>query len=106
MAKRRTANRKAAARAHAASGWRREALYAAGWVAFGAIGLPVLIYLCGITLLGRYPGASLGRTFGAIWLGLGSASPASWTVVLGPYALILLLRLLRLGWGLGATGRP
>ncbi|HUY83240.1 MAG TPA: hypothetical protein VMU86_01595 [Steroidobacteraceae bacterium] len=98
MAKRSAANRRTPARTRAARGWRREALYAVGWVAFGAIGLPILIYLCGITLLGRYPGASLGRTFSALWLGLGAPSAASWVVVLGPYALILLLRLLRLGW--------
>ena len=82
---------------------RRELLLALGWIAFGAFALPVLIYLSGITFLGRYDGVSLGRTFGTVLLGLGTLSPASWIVVVGPYLLIMLLRLLRWGWSLGSS---
>ncbi|NNM62674.1 MAG: hypothetical protein HKM03_10935 [Steroidobacteraceae bacterium] len=85
------------------SGWRREASIALLWLAAGAVLLPVLIYLCGVTFLGSYAGASLGRTFGTVLGGLGSGSPASWLVVTGPYLMILLLRLLSFGWRLGSA---
>jgi hypothetical protein len=105
MARKPASKKKPARRAPAKGSVRHELLLALGWLAFGAFALPVLIYLSGITFLGRYDGASLGRTFGAVLLGLGTPSPASWTVVLGPYGLILLLRVLRWGWSLGSSQR-
>ncbi len=103
MARKPARKKTPARRAPAKGGVRHELLLALGWLAFGAFALPILIYLSGITLLGRYDGASLGRTFGTVLLGLGTPSPASWTVVLGPYAMILLLRVLRRGWSLGSS---
>ncbi len=105
MARKPASKKKPARRAPAKGRVRHELLLALGWLAFGAFALPVLIYLSGIIFLGRYDGASLGRTFGAVLLGLGTPSPASWTVVLGPYGLILLLRVLRWGWSLGSMRR-
>jgi len=86
-------------------GWRREAWIALLWLAVGALLLPLLIYLCGITFLGTYDGAGLGRTFGTVLGGLAAGSPASWAVVAGPYLMIQLLRLLRLWWRVGAAAR-
>jgi hypothetical protein len=70
-------------------------------VSFGL--MPVLIFYAGATSLGRYEGASLGRTFDSLYRGLGSGSSAAWIVFLGPYALILLFRGLRHWWRAGAN---
>jgi len=70
----------------------------------GFIVIPALIFFAGATLLGRYEGASLGATYGAIFRGLGKAAPASLIVVLGPYALWLLFRALQWWWK--AVARP
>jgi hypothetical protein len=68
----------------------------------GGLVLPVLIYFCGIALLGRYEGASLERTYRVVLGGLSAGSVASWVVVLGPYLLLQLAGLLRAWWHAGA----
>ncbi|MDE2296176.1 MAG: hypothetical protein KGL36_12080 [Gammaproteobacteria bacterium] len=103
MARKPASKKKPARRAPARGSVRHELLLALGWLAFGAFALPVLIYLSGTTFLGRYDGATLGRTFGTVLLGLAIPSPASWIVVVGPYLMILLLRVLRWGWSLGSN---
>jgi hypothetical protein len=60
--------------------------------------MPVLIFYVGASVLGRYDGASLGRLYGSLFVGLGQASSAAWVVVLGPYALYLLFKALRFWW--------
>lgn len=87
----------------ATQGWKREAVIALSWLAAGALLLPILIYLCGITFLGSYEGGGLGSTFGTVWRGLGTGSPASWVVVAGPYVLFQLLRVLIYVWKFGST---
>jgi hypothetical protein len=64
----------------------------------GFLLMPVLIFYTGSSLLGRYEGASLPRTFASIYAGLQSGSVASWIVLLGPYGLYLIFRALRLWW--------
>lgn len=103
MARKPARKKTPARRAPAKGSVRHELLLALGWLAFGAVALPILIYLSGVTLLGRYDGANLGRTYGTVLLGLGTPSPASWTVVVGPYLMILLLRALRWGWSIGSS---
>jgi len=60
--------------------------------------MPVLIFYAGVSTLGRYDGASLGRVYHSLLSGLGQASIASWVVLLGPYGLYLLFRGLRAWW--------
>ena len=67
-------------------------------LAVGALVLPALIYGCGIAALGRYEGGSLAKTYQGVLGGLASGSIASWIVVLGPYLLWQLARLLRAWW--------
>jgi hypothetical protein len=67
-------------------------------LALGALGLPALIYGCGIAALGRYEGGSLARTYQGVLGGLARGSIASWIVVLGPYLLWHLARILRAWW--------
>ncbi len=83
------------------SRWIRELKIAVGLLVIGALLLPLLIFLCGVTFLGRYDGASLAKTYATVFVGLGSGSIASWVVVLGPYALIQLFRALHLWWNVG-----
>jgi hypothetical protein len=71
-------------------------------LAFGLLVFPGLLYFVGLWLLGRYEGASLARTYSAVFSGLPHGSPASWIVVLGPYGLWLILGGLRAWWRLGA----
>lgn len=85
------------------SGWRRQLWIALLLLAAGALLLPVLIFLCGITFLGPLDGGGLGRTFATVFSGLVDGSPSSWIVVAGPYGLFLLLRLLRLSWRLAGA---
>jgi len=64
----------------------------------GFVVIPMLIFVAGAALLGRYEGASLGATYGVVLRGLKNAAPASLIVVLGPYALCLLFGALRWWW--------
>lgn len=84
-------------------GWKREAVIALLWLAAGALLLPILIYLCGITFLGSYEGGGLGRTFGTVLRGIATGSPASWVVFAGPYVLFQLLRVLIYAWNFGTA---
>jgi hypothetical protein len=63
--------------------------------------MPVLIFYVGAASLGRYEGASLGRLYHTLFLGLGQTSIAAWVVFLGPYGLYLLFRGLRAWWRAG-----
>jgi hypothetical protein len=65
---------------------------------FGIVLMPILIFLAGSFLLGRYDGASLGHTYAGIISGATHGSTASWIVILGPYGLYLILRALRAWW--------
>jgi hypothetical protein len=67
----------------------------------GFLLLPALIYLAGSSVLGRYEGASMGNLYGSIYRGLAHGNLASWIVVLGPAALILLGRALTPLWNAG-----
>jgi hypothetical protein len=69
----------------------------------GFLLLPGLIYGGGLWLLGRYEGAGLGATYGAVFSGLARGSAASWIVVLGPLGLWLLYQGLRLWWRVSAS---
>jgi hypothetical protein len=60
--------------------------------------MPILIFYAGVTTLGRYEGASLHSLYGSLFTGLQEGSIASWVVFLGPYALYLLFRALRIWW--------
>lgn len=93
-----TMSRKLFARLGLTSPWSVELAVAAAGLLIGAAIMPVLIFYAGATILGRYEGAGLGPLFRSVYTGLGEASLASWTVLLGPYGLYLLFRGLRAWW--------
>jgi len=86
-----------------ASQWSKELVLAAFALMLGFAVMPILIYYTGTATLGPYEGASLPRMYDSIFQGLATGSPASWIVVLGPYGLYLLAKILRLWW---RGGRP
>ncbi len=69
-----------------------------GGLALGLTVLPLLIFIAGSSLLGRYEGASLANQYGSIYRGLFQGNWASWIVVLGPALLVLLSRILLSWW--------
>jgi hypothetical protein len=81
--------------------WAREAAMAALALGLGFGVMPLLIFLAGSTLLGRYDGASAARLYDAIYRGMGDGSLASWIVVFGPYGFYLLFKGLRAWWRAG-----
>jgi len=83
------------------AGWPRELLLTVIALIVGFALMPVLIFFAGSALLGRYEGASVGRLFSSVYEGFRAGSPASWIVLLGPYALWLTFRGLRLWWRAG-----
>jgi hypothetical protein len=64
----------------------------------GALVLPALIYGVGVAVLGPYDGGSLAGIYKMVLRGLAHGSITSWVVVLGPYLLWHLARLLRYWW--------
>jgi hypothetical protein len=82
-------------------GWLRELVLTAIALVIGFLIMPMLIFFVGSSALGRYEGASLGRLFKSIYGTLQSGSLASWTVLLGPYALYLIFRGLKVWWRMG-----
>jgi len=80
------------------SPWAMECALAVLGLLVGVGLMPVLIFYAGVSVLGRYDGANLRHLFGSLFAGLGQGSVASWVVLLGPYALYLLFRVLRAWW--------
>ena len=87
---------------HTQRPWAIEIAAAAICLALGAALMPVLIFYGGAATLGKYDGASLGKLFASLYNGLGQSSLPAWTVLLGPYALYILFKILRWWWRLGA----
>jgi hypothetical protein len=81
-----------------AGGWSRELWLTGSTLAVGFGLMPLFIYIAGSALLGRYDGASVHRIYQTVYAGLEAGSPASWIVLIGPYALYLIFRCLRLLW--------
>lgn len=90
-------------RARRLRGWTREVALAIALLAVGATLMPLLIFLAGSSLLGRYEGASAARLYATVYGGLVNGSIASWIVLLGPYGAYLLLRALAAWWRLGSS---
>lgn len=73
-----------------------ESLWALVGLAFGFLILPALIYGVGAQMLGRYAGGNRGlRSFyNDFFQDLGSGQLNTWILALGPFILLLLLRLI------------
>lgn len=79
--------------------WRREITIAAACVGFGLLVLPFAIYLVGQRVIGEYSEGSGALDLAeAIWIDLLALRLPAWTLVLGPYVIVQLLRGLRRVW--------
>jgi hypothetical protein len=82
--------------------WAVELVAAVVCLGIGVALMPMAIFYTGAAALGRYEGASLGHLYSSVFTGIGAGSCAAWVVVLGPYGLYLLFKLLRAWWRAGA----
>lgn len=71
---------------------RFELLFALGWIAFGALVLPALVYGVGVALLGAYADGGLAAFYGNLYRDLVTGSLAAATLVFGPYVIVMLAR--------------
>ena len=80
--------------------WQRELALAAGLLAFGLIALPFAIYFVGQNLLGEYAGAGAGALGLAetVWRDLLALQPLTWLLVLTPYVVVQIARLVGRVW--------
>lgn len=80
-----------------ARGLQRELITVGLCLCAGLLLVPLAIWLVGTRLLGSYGNGGFWNLLGDFFRGLGSGSGAFWAVALGPYAAVLILRLLRRG---------
>ena len=79
--------------------WKRELVIAAALFACGFLLLPLAIYWVGKQVVGNYTGdGGLVALTDRIWADFFSLDPAAWTLVLSPYLLVQLVRLIRRTW--------
>ena len=79
--------------------WKKEVTIGSGLLAFGLFVLPLAIYVVGQRLIGEY-GKELGMFDLAetIWSDLVALRPITWILVLSPYVIVQILRLVRRVW--------
>jgi hypothetical protein len=82
--------------------WAVELIAAVTCLVIGVAVMPLAIFYTGAAALGRYEGASVGHLYSSVFAGFGEGATAAWVVILGPYGLYLLFRLLRLWWRAGS----
>jgi len=81
------------------SWWRKELILGAIGLGFGLAILPALIYLVGVPILGAYGGGPhIGSFYGDFFRNLIDGVGRTWFVVVGPYLLLVVLRLILLSW--------
>jgi hypothetical protein len=73
---------------------RRELLVAVVLIGGGLLLLPAAVYWVGLEVVGPYEGeGGLWTLTRQVWSDLGAGSPLAWFLVLGPYGIVVLLRL-------------
>ena len=73
----------------------REFMFLAASLPVGLLLVPLLIWVAGHYTLGSYAHGGAWMLFTDYVKGLATGSPIFWAVALGPYLIVLLLRLLR-----------
>lgn len=78
----------------------REAALFVGFLLFGLVLLPLLIFYVGQTVFGTYGGAGYGDFFGDISEKVRQGDWVAWFLILSPYIGWQCLRLMLAGWRL------
>jgi hypothetical protein len=65
---------------------------------FGLVVLPICIWFTGKLVFGAYGGTGYGEFFGALSLRIRSFDPVAWFLVLSPWLVCQVVRLMLLGW--------
>tara|TARA_R110000782_G_scaffold58236_22_gene121891 strand:- start:615 stop:920 length:306 start_codon:yes stop_codon:yes gene_type:complete len=76
----------------------RELALFTGFLFFGLVVLPILIYQVGQSIFGTYGGAGFGDFFDALSGKIRNGDLAAWFLILSPYLGWQILRLFMLGW--------
>ncbi len=72
---------------------RFELLFALGWIAFGVVLLPVLVYIIGTLLLGTYTSGGLAAFYVNLLQDALAGAWAALSLIFGPYVVLMLARL-------------
>lgn len=85
---------------HPATGldWRREIAVVAGALLAGLLLLPLAIAAVGEAMIGPYEGGGALALAEQLWLDALALRPAAWILILSPYVLAQLVRLVWLVW--------
>lgn len=75
-----------------------EALLFTGLLFFGFVLLPIAIYVVGTAIFGNYGGEGYGDFFGTLSLRILQGDANAWFLILSPYIVILVFRLMAWGW--------
>jgi len=79
--------------------WRKELILGSACLGFGLIILPALIYLVGVPVLGAYGGGPhIGSFYGDYFRNLVDGVGRTWFVVVGPYSLLIVIRVIFWRW--------
>ena len=82
-----------------ASRWKRELAIAAGFLGCGLLLLPPAVYWVGQELVGDYAAdGGMGALADQFWSDLLRFEPAAWLLVLSPYVVLQLIRLIGRAW--------
>jgi hypothetical protein len=87
---------------------RKELVLGAACFGFGLFVLPALIYLVGVRVLGAYGGGPhIGAFYGDFFRNLIDGAGRTWFIVVGPYFLLIVVRLIFWPWrGKLPTSQP
>ena len=77
---------------------RREAAVFAGFLFFGLVVLPILIWFVGKAVFGAYGGAGFAEFYGTLSGKIRSGDLVAWFLVLSPWLALQVLRLTLYGW--------
>lgn len=91
-------DKSAASQSTLRTGIRKELALLTGLLFFGLVLMPIGIFVIGQAIFGAYGGHGYGDFFGTLSAKLRSGDIVAWFLVLSPYLLWQILRLMALAW--------
>ena len=83
---------------HPRNALKKEAALLAGLLFFGLVILPIAIWFVGKAVFGAYGGVGYGEFFGTLSGKIRGGDLAAWFLVLSPWLVWQILRLMAFGW--------